>query len=156
MTQALAQQPISKASLTAINLAYADNLCRTNRARLTPIRRRVLETLYNASRPLGAYDIAAALAPQGRRMAPITVYRALEFLIDQGLAHRLASLNAYIAGSQASEGHGTTAFLICEACGTVSEVSSPELHEAISDLHRSHAFSPRAKTLELTGRCAHC
>ncbi|WP_243370495.1 Fur family transcriptional regulator [Microvirga solisilvae] len=156
MTQTVVQQPTSKAALISVSLAHAENLCRANRARLTPIRRRVLETLHNSNRPLGAYDLAAALAPQGRRMAPITVYRALEFLIEQGLAHRLASLNAYVASSQANDGRGTAAFLICEACGSVSEVSSPELHDAVSNLHKSHSFSPRARLLELTGRCAHC
>jgi Fur family zinc uptake transcriptional regulator len=142
--------------MISMSLAHAETLCRANRARLTPIRRRVLETLHNANRPLGAYDLANALAPQGRRMAPITVYRALEFLIEQGLAHRLASLNAYVASSQAAESHDTSAFLICEDCGSVSQVSSPELHDALSSLYKGHAFVPHTKIMELKGRCAHC
>jgi len=123
---------------------------------MTPIRCRVLETLHHADRPLGAYDLADILAPQGRRMPAATVYRALDFLIEQGLAHRLASLNAYVASSQTRDGRGIAAFLICESCGEVSEVSSPELDEALSALHKNHAFAPRARVLELTGRCAHC
>lgn len=154
MTQT--QQPNSKAAMIAMSLAHAESLCRANQVRLTPIRRRVLEVLHQLDRPLGAYDLAEILAPQGRRMAPVTVYRALEFLIEQGLAHRLASLNAYVASSQTSDGRGTAAFLICESCGAVSEVSSLELTEALSALHRNHAFAPRARVLELTGRCAHC
>lgn len=163
MTQpASDRQPIDRAFQTlksakiANNLAHAEGLCKANRARLTPIRRRVLEALHNASRPLGAYDLAAALAPHGGRMAPITVYRALDFLIEQGLAHRLASLNAYIASDQDSGSHKATAFLICEGCGKVSEVSSPELSDALSKLHRNHAFTPQTSVLELTGRCIHC
>jgi len=138
------------------SLADAEILCRANRARLTPVRRRVFEALHTSKKPLGAYDLADALASQGRRMAPITVYRALDFLIAQGLAHRLASLNAYIAGRADSDGRGATAFLICESCGGVSEVASPELAEALSKLHSHHAFAPRGRVLELTGRCARC
>lgn len=149
-------QPLQKTAGTAKSLTRAESLCRANRVRLTPIRRRVLEALHNASRPLGAYDLADALAPQGRRMAPITVYRALDFLIEQGLAHRLASLNAYVPSSPSVEDRTPSAFLICEACGGVSEVSSPELAQALSQLHESHAFAPHRKVLELTGRCAHC
>nr|WP_255726575.1 Fur family transcriptional regulator [Microvirga sp. ACRRW] len=123
---------------------------------MTPIRRRVLEALHNANKPLGAYDLADVLAPQGRRMAPITVYRALDFLIEQGLAHRLASLNAYTPSSQTSDSHGSSAFLICEGCGDVKEVTMPELSDALSQLHKNHAFAPHTKALELTGRCIHC
>lgn len=147
---------MSKSAQVAHSLAQAENTCRNNRARLTPIRRRVLEALHNAGRPLGAYDLADIVAPQGRRMAPITIYRALDFLIEQGLAHRIASLNAYVASSPASKGREATAFLICEGCGSVSEVSSPDLSHVLSNLHQSHAFVPHTKVLELTGRCAHC
>jgi len=160
------QPPISRPQPTQLagSLAHAESLCRANQARLTPIRRRVLEALYKATRPLGAYDLAeglgdgsgGGLASRGRRVAPITVYRALDFLIEQGLAYRLASLNAYIASSQACGGHGSTALLICEGCGLVSEVSAPELSEALSKLHKNHAFTPYSRVLELTGRCGHC
>ncbi len=149
-------QPPQKTARTDKILAHAESLCRTNKARLTPIRRRVLEALHNAKRPLGAYDLADSLAPQGRRMAPITVYRALDFLIEQGLAHRLASLNAYTVSNRASDGRDSSAFLICEGCGDVKEVTLPELSDALSSLHKSHAFSPHARVLELTGRCIHC
>lgn len=153
---AIPPQSVSKSAMVAKSLAYAESLCRTNGVRLTPIRRRVLEALHKAKRPLGAYDLADVLSPQGRRMAPITVYRALDFLIEQGLAHRLSSLNAYTASSQTSDGHGSSALLICEGCGDVREVILPELSDALSSLHKTHAFSPHAKVLELTGRCIHC
>src|SRR5215212_11002004 len=78
-------------------LVRAEALCRAKGVRLTPIRRRVLEALYATHRPLGAYDIAAALSVgEARpRLAPISIYRALDFLIEQGLVHRLASRNAF-------------------------------------------------------------
>ena len=163
MTQSLTNQqpiplprPARKPAKIIKSLARAEDLCRANGVRLTPIRRRVLKALHAAERPIGAYDLASGLAPQGRSMAPITVYRALDFLIEQGLAHRLASLNAYIASSQVSSSLGSIAFLICEGCGHVSKVSSPELSEALSRLYKSRAFAPQSKVLELTGRCAHC
>lgn len=134
-------------------LARSEALCRTRGARLTPIRKRVLETLLDAPKPLGAYDIADVLASHGRRMAPITVYRALDFLIEQGLAHRIASRNAYVAGTSGRE---TTAFLICEACGDATEVASPDVSEAVFKVLAQQGYQPRARVLEITGRCAHC
>lgn len=137
-------------------MAQAEAICRVHSVRLTPIRRRVLETLSMADKPLGAYELAERLAPQGRRMAPITVYRALDFLIDQGLVHRLASLNAYVADAGRSQTSEMALFLICESCGSVTEIASSELSETVSGLQRKHDFKARTKTLEVMGRCPHC
>ncbi len=139
----------------AKSLSQAEEICREQRVRLTPIRRRVLEALHTAAKPLGAYDLAAIVAPQGRRMAPITIYRALDFLIEQGLVHRIASLNAYVAHGGATSG-ATHAFLICEGCGEVSSIPSPEIAQALSGVLAQHRFASRTRTLEITGRCAHC
>ncbi len=139
----------------AKSLSQAEEACKAQRVRLTPIRRRVLEALHMASKPLGAYNLAALVAPQGRKIAPITIYRALDFLIEQGLAHRIASLNAYVA--QGGEpGSATHAFLICERCGEVTDIPSPEIAHTLSGLLKQHRFSSQAKTLEITGRCSHC
>ena len=134
-------------------LAHSETLCRTRGARLTPIRRKVLEVLLGSGKPLGAYDLADALASQGRRMAPITVYRALDFLIEQGLAHRLASRNAYIAGSGT---RGTSAFLVCEACGDATPVESADVAETVLKMLAEQGYQPRARILEITGRCSRC
>ena len=137
-------------------LARAEAACRARGARLTPIRRAVLEALYATHRPLGAYDIADALAASRGRLAPITIYRALEFLIAQGLVHRLASRNAFVA---CPHEHGSTdlvAFLICETCGGVDELSSKGLSSAVSHLLRDEGFEPHLQVLEIAGRCAHC
>lgn len=148
-------KPIRLPAKVAKSLSQAEEMCRAQRVRLTPIRRRVLEALHTAPKPLGAYDLAALIAPQGRRVAPITVYRALDFLIEQGLAHRIASLNAYVAhGGQ--PGGGAHAFLICEACGEVSDIPSPEIAQLLSSVLEQHRFSFQTRTLEITGRCAHC
>lgn len=137
-------------------LAQAEELCRARRVRLTAIRREVLETLYATHKPLGAYEIAERLGTSGRRLAPITVYRALDFLTEQGLAHRLASQNAYIGSFHRDSAPDTVAFLICEACGGVDEASAADLSETVAALLSREGFAPRTKLLEIVGCCAHC
>lgn len=138
-------------------LATAEAACRKSGARLTTMRREVLETLYATHRPLGAYDIAEVLAAKdGRRLAPITIYRALDFLLQHGLAHRLASRNAFVACPHGHKAGDLVAFLICEACGGVDEMSSARLAGAISDLLAGQGFEPQLQVLEISGRCAHC
>lgn len=137
-------------------MAQSEALCRANGARLTPIRRRVLEVLQGLDRPLGAYDLVDLFGAQGRRMAPITIYRALDFLIEQGLVHRLASRNTYIASSGAASGRETTAFLICDGCGGVTGVASPDVADTVLKVLRERGYQPRTRILEITGRCAHC
>ena len=94
-----------QAQTAAAAMANAEEICRNAGARLTPIRRKVLEALYATHKPLGAYDLAEMLGPKGRRLAPITVYRALDFLLDQGLIHRVERLNAFV-GCVAPAAHG--------------------------------------------------
>jgi Fur family zinc uptake transcriptional regulator len=137
-------------------LARAEAACRARGARLTPIRRAVLEALFATHRPLGAYDIADALAASRGRLAPITIYRALEFLIAQGLVHRLASRNAFVACPHEHGSRDLVAFLICETCGGVDELSSKGLNSAVSHLLHDEGFEPHLQVLEIAGRCAHC
>jgi Fur family zinc uptake transcriptional regulator len=137
-------------------MAQAEALCRSRGARLTPIRRKVLEALYATHKPMGAYDLAEILGPRGRRLAPITVYRALDFLIEQGFVHRLASQNAYIASPNAHEERESVAFLICEKCGGVDEMTSAGLSKTLNDLLGEQGFQANGKVLEITGRCSHC
>ena len=137
-------------------LAQAEAICRAHGVRLTRIRRTVLEALCSSHKPLGAYELADMLAPNARRMAPITVYRALDFLMEQGLAHRLASRNAFIACPHGHGPHEVVAFLICEACGGVDEMSSAGLSDALSRLLEGEKFEPSSQVLEISGRCAHC
>jgi Fur family transcriptional regulator, zinc uptake regulator len=140
-----------------VALARAEAACRSRGARLTPMRREVLETLYATHHPLGAYEIAEVLARKdGRRLAPITIYRALGFLLEQGLAHRLASRNAFIACPHGHDAGDLVAFLICETCGGVDEMSSSGVAGAISDLLADEGFEPQLQILEISGRCAHC
>jgi Fur family zinc uptake transcriptional regulator len=147
---------VSHSERATLAIAESEAICRGRGARMTPIRRRVLEALHASPKPMGAYELADVLAPRGHRIAPITVYRALDFLIDQGLAHRLASLNAYIASQPGSTAHHASAFLICEGCGSVNEITSPEVAETVMGILTKQGFKSRAKVLEITGRCTGC
>jgi Fur family transcriptional regulator, zinc uptake regulator len=138
-------------------LARAERICAERGARLTAIRRQVLEALAGTHAPIGAYELIERLENgEGHRPAPITVYRALDFLIEQGLAHRLASKNAYIASANAPETQDTVAFLICESCGSVDEVSSQEFSASVAELLARKSFRPKDKVLEISGQCIEC
>jgi Fur family transcriptional regulator, zinc uptake regulator len=138
-------------------LARAEAACRERGVRLTPIRRKVLQALFADHRPLGAYDIAEALGGEaGRRLAPITIYRALDFLMEQGLVHRLASRNAFIACPHGHQPQDLVAFLICEGCGGVDEIASPGVAGAVDEVMRRERFEPRSQLLEISGLCGHC
>ena len=138
-------------------LAAADAHCAAEGLKLTPIRRSALQALYSTHRPMSAYDVLDALAlSTGKREAPVTVYRALDFLLAAGLAHKLESRNAFIACPFHHLKDETVVFLICESCGGVDEAMSEPLARALSGLVESHGFSPRARVIEVQGACAHC
>mgnify|MGYP001100485059 CR=1 FL=1 len=102
-------------------LAHAEQVCRDRGQKFTPIRRQVLQALLASHRPLGAYEIIDALARDIARLAPITVYRALDFLMAQGLVHRIESRNAFLACAHNHDASAVVAFLICDSCGSVGE-----------------------------------
>lgn len=124
---------------------------------LTPARRAALDILVKANRPVGAYEMIDLLAGEsGKRPAPISVYRALGYLLDQGLAHRLASRNAFVVcGHDHADGEPVI-FFICEACGEVQEATSPELAHALAGSSQSVGFEPHTRVIEIAGRCARC
>src|ERR671932_28862 len=141
----------ARAMARPMPLVEAEAACRTKGARLTPMRREVLEALYATHRPLGAYDIAEILAQKdGRRLAPITIYRSLDFLMEQGLAHRLASRNAFIACPHGHRAGDLVPFLICDVCGGVDEMSSSGVAGAISGLLTEQDFEPQRQVLEIS------
>lgn len=133
----------------------AERLCRARGVRLTEGRRRVLEIVAGRHGAIGAYEIMDRLADGGRRPAPVTVYRALDFLIEQGLVHRLASLNAYIACTHAPAEHGAQ-FLICGRCGTVGELADGKVERAITEAASDVGFAVAAPVVEVAGLCIHC
>jgi Fur family zinc uptake transcriptional regulator len=136
-------------------MSDAARLCRARGVRLTPLRARVLEIVWQNHKPLGAYDILAVLAGEGRSAAPPTVYRALEFLLEQGLAHRLSSLNAFIGCSR--PGHaGSGQFLICRSCGNAAELNDGGVERAITRSAASQGFAVHGHTVEISGVCPDC
>ncbi|WP_188636679.1 Fur family transcriptional regulator [Halopseudomonas pertucinogena] len=137
-------------------LAAAEQVCERSGARLTPLRKRVLELVWQSHRPMGAYDLLDTLAREDdRRPAPPTVYRALDFLQEHGLVHRIASLNAFI-GCPSPEHNHQGHFLICRHCRVAFELDQSLIQPAISKVARQRGFSVEAETVEITGICAHC
>ncbi len=132
-------------------LADADARCATAEERLTGPRRRVLELLLGAGQPVKAYDLIAAYGEGGAK--PPTVYRALEFLERLGFAHRLESLNAYVA-CRRPDGHAA-AFLICDCCGATEEFE-PEVGPAVECAGGAKGYVVQTVTLEAHGRCPAC
>ena len=137
-------------------LAHAERICKQRGQKLTPIRRRVLECLLESHRPLGAYDLIDALALHVARPAPITVYRALDFLLAQGLVHRIESRNAFLACVGAHDPDTLIAFLICEQCGSVGEIATTNVVSTLNEAARAEGFAPHKAVVEIAGKCAHC
>jgi len=142
-------------SCASAAIAHAEDLCAARAQRLTPMRRQVLEALLASHKPLGAYEIMERLADNGRP-APITVYRALDFLRDNGLVHRLESRNAFVACVHEHAGAEPIVFLICERCGAVGEASSGSVAEAIKASCHAAGFAPKSPVIEIAGICSHC
>ncbi len=141
---------------TSDAMAVAEALCAEHGQRLTPIRREVLAALLGSHKPLGAYEIMERLAPKGPRPAPITVYRALEFLRENALVHRIESRNAFIACVHNHGAGELVAFLICERCGMVGEASSAAVTTTLTTAARAAGFTPKSPVVEITGICTHC
>ena len=136
-------------------LEDAQAVCSGRGARLTPVRRRVLEIIWQSHRPLGAYAILEVLSSEGHPPAPPTVYRALEFLLEHGLAHRLSSLNTFIGCAR--PGHsGAGQFLLCTACGSAAELDDAGIERAIERGAAAEGFTSHVHTVEISGLCPNC
>lgn len=138
-------------------LESAEEVCAQRGVRLTPLRKRVLELVWQSHKPLGAYDILDMLSREdGRRAAPPTVYRGLDFLLENGLIHRLASLNAYIGCRHPEVAH-VGYFMICKDCNNAYELAQ---HTAIDTAIASEAelmgFAVENQMVEIFGTCAAC
>lgn len=124
-------------------------------ARLTPVRRRTLEILLESHRALGAYEVLDRLAAEGFGRQPPVAYRALEFLVQHGLVHRLQRLNAFMACLHPATDHAP-AFLICRECHQVAEIPGAGLREAVDGLAAEAGFLAERSTIEVMGLCAVC
>ncbi len=136
-------------------LERAESLCRARGCRLTEQRRRVLALIWQSHRPVGAYALLDGLRESGHNAAPPTVYRALEFLLEQGLIHRVESLNAYVGCPQPEEHHHAQ-FLVCRACETALELDARAIDEAVADCAAHCGFKVERQTVEVRGLCPRC
>jgi Fur family zinc uptake transcriptional regulator len=128
--------------------------CARQGLRLTALRRRVLELVWQSHKPLGAYDILAVLSEQdGRRAAPPTVYRALDFLLENGLVHRISSLNAFIGCNHPEHAHQGQ-FLICRECHAAIELEQKSISDAIIASAQDVGFVVEGQTVEVIGLCS--
>lgn len=150
----LSSAPLAS-TITRQALDQAEWLCQQRGVRLTELRRRVLEILWSSSKPLGAYAILDLLRGEGRSSAPPTVYRALDFLLEQGLIHWLASLNVFI-GCRQPDRHHSEQFLICQDCGLTDELNNPAVEELLRAEAAARRFEKLAQRVEVLGRCPRC
>lgn len=123
--------------------------------RLTPARRRVLELIWQSHRPSGAYDLLERLAADGHRPSPPTVYRALDFLLRQGLVHRVSSRNAFVGCNHPGDDHMAQLF-ICDRCDVAFEQADGSLNRRIRRNAMDLQFKIRTQTVEIAGLCPRC
>lgn len=136
-------------------VATAERACAARGVRLTPVRRRVLELLWESHRPVSAYDLLDRLKAENLGSQPPSVYRALDFLIEQGFAHKLLKLNAYIGCTHPEEAHSPM-FLICTGCAQVGELRGSAFSAALKEAAAQEAFQLTDAAIEIEGRCHSC
>lgn len=151
----IGETPHNHAACTAELLARAERTCERRGSRLTGQRRDVLNCVAQSHAAVGAYDIIERMASRGPRPAPITVYRALDFLEAHGLVHKIESHNAFVACSHPHDGK-PAAMLICETCGLVEELDAPSLFERLEAAAAARGFDLCRSVVELIGRCTRC
>lgn len=136
-------------------VATAEALCGRRGVRLTELRRRVLELVWRAHEPIGAYGVLELLRKENRSAAPPTVYRALDFLVEQGLVHRVDSLNAYIGCVRPEKPH-VCQYLVCRTCGATAELNDGRIASVITRSAAAAGFEVGTQAIEVLGLCDHC
>jgi Fur family transcriptional regulator, zinc uptake regulator len=136
-------------------VSTAAEVCEARGLKLTPVRQRVLEIVWRAHDPIGAYEILAELAKERAKAAPPTVYRALEFLIEAGLVHRIDSLNAFIGCDTPRRDH-VGQFLVCRSCHRVVEIEDTALQRVLAERSRAAGFRVEPAPFEIKGLCNAC
>jgi Fur family zinc uptake transcriptional regulator len=145
----------STAEHHAAQLAHAEAHAALHGLALTPLRHQVYAAIVASERPIGAYELLNALAPQRGRMPPTTVYRALDFLVAHGFVHRIESKNAFVACCEIGVPHRSQ-FLMCDGCGATLEIPGAELADQLSHSVPAHGFEVHRQVIELSGLCARC
>lgn len=143
-------------------LARAERRCDALGLRMTAQRRQVLEVLLASHVPMSAYEVMDRIAERARRPSPISVYRALDFLVANRFVHRIESRNAFLACAHEHDDAPVTGsepsvvFLLCESCGAAGEADPPELSALVEAIAARAGFAPRSSVFEVRGLCARC
>jgi Fur family zinc uptake transcriptional regulator len=138
----------------ADSLREAEKLCEQRGGKLTPLRRKVLTLLLESEGPAKAYDLLGQLGDDGAAKPP-SVYRSLDFLLKMGLAHRIESLNAFVACGHWKHGHAAV-FLICDSCGTAGELHAGDSVKKLTQEVEGVKFKMRSAVIEVHGLCSAC
>jgi len=136
-------------------ISEARRLCEEKGLRLTPIRQRVLELVWANHKAVGAYDLLPRLAEEGFNSAPPTVYRALDFLLELGLIHRISSLNAFIGCNHPGEAH-PSCFFVCRQCGQAQELDASKVSQIARQAEQELGVKVEQQMTELLGLCPLC
>lgn len=152
---------LPRASVTGARLADAVSRARSifaeRNLRFTELREQVFAEIAATNGAIGAYDILDRLSLKGTRLAPISVYRSIDALLEAGVIHRLESKNAYFACRRHEHGKkGRPIFLSCERCGGVTEAEAQGVFDLINEVARGQGFEPRVKFVEVSGLCTRC
>jgi len=137
------------------NLSAVEAMCSENGLQFTPVRRRVLEILLNEHRALGAYEILDHLRNEGLGSQPPVAYRALDFLVSNGFAHKIEHLNAFAACAHPGQDH-TPMFLICRGCQSVAEATAHVSADTLGKTARAEGFVIEKAVIEAEGLCPKC
>ena len=137
-------------------VARARQVCEDRGIRLTALREAVLRVLTGSHKALGAYEVLDLMNEQGRRLAPISVYRIIDVLVEAGLVHRLESKNAYFACLSRHGEEASMVVLLCEGCHRVAEAEAPAAWGAIKAITQDTGFTVSATVLEIQGQCPDC
>lgn len=143
------------AKCIAASVTAAETLCASEGLRFTPVRRKALEFLLQEHRALGAYEMLDRLRDAGFGSQPPVAYRALEFLVANGFAHKVERLNAFIACAHPGATH-SPAFMICRLCKSVAEAQSAPARGALGEAARAAGFQIERTVIEATGICPTC
>jgi Fur family transcriptional regulator, zinc uptake regulator len=137
-------------------LKTAEEICDQHGVRFTDLRRQIFTLILEADGPVGAYDLLDRLKEARKKAAPPTVYRALDFLLAQGLIHRLERLNAFIGCPESGHHDHPVHFLICRGCGSVGEIEDHAVEAALRRVAATAGFRPERTMIEVEGTCATC
>lgn len=131
-------------------------VCRLKGAQVTPLREAVLEELWSADRPIGAYELRDQVSGRlKRKISAASIYRALDFLSEQGVAARVESRNAYVPCTHPDHEHACVLF-VCNACGASSEIENKKLERLLAADAAELGFVIDHRVVELSGNCADC